>query len=632
LLKYLFTFWGIFFLPSAGNAQKIQINKVDFENEVSLISNKVFFFIDSTNRLQINQIPSKKFYPFSHYFKEIPKYLPPNKTVWMQFEVQNNAGKDTNIIVHTGFQNYVNGFHLSDNQIVNKSASGNLLPYSQLSIPDFRQALQLPVYAGKENKYFISIKNITTYEVDPFTPALMNQNQLNLSQSRLFQKNEWSNRYFFMGIGMFLIMLIYILIKWIYQKDSTYFYYALSIFSSSIYFLFTFFKSENNQALFKEFPLVNLITCDSYIYLSQFAYWAFVRKFLYLDKENNFISKYLKYGSWAILAIGFLSLLYAIFSQNIITLIGFNSKIAILFLMGGAYVLFAIRNINQPLRRFVYGGIFALILFSAFSSVYEILRGTDYEFFTDLRGGTPLIMMGFVVEMLFFTTGLAYRSKLETDQIANIQVQRNEAELKAIRAQMNPHFIFNCMNTIDAYIFKEQPELASTFLNKFSKLIRQTLENSQQSMVSLVQEFETVKMYIELEKERFDDSFDTEIQIEPGLNLSNYLIPTMLLQPFVENAILHGLRNKKMGKGILLLKISLENNFILIKIIDNGIGMKKANELNKAKGQNHESMALKLSQQRLEMLAKKGKIIFKNHSNDIEPGTEVIVFLPIIFK
>lgn len=630
--KYFHFFLALFSFFTSVKAQNILLTKNGNDVPISMISKEVFYFLDSTKNTSFSEIQRKQFYPFQQYFKEAPKFLPPNKTLWIKFTIKNDFEKDSNIVFYSGFQNYVEAFEISNEKSTIIAKAGNLFPAATLSLPSYRQALKINLKASQSNTYLIKIKNISKYEVDVFNPKLMSITQLALIQERQFRRNQPSSSLFFMGMGMFLIMLIYILIKWIYQKDSTYFYYALSIFSSSLYFLFNFFKTENNQNCFAEFPLLNLLITDSFIFLSQYAYWVFVRKFLYLDKENNFLSKYLKYGSWAILIIGFLSLVYALSSQNIMGLININSKIAILFLLAGAYVLIAIRKLKQPLRIFIYGGIFSLISFSSLASVFEILRETKYAFFTSLNGGTPLIMIGFVVEMLFFTVGLAYRSKLETDQIANIERQKNEAELKAIRAQMNPHFIFNCMNTIDAYIFKEQPEKASAFLNKFSKLIRQTLENSQHSLISLSKEMETLRIFIALELERFEHSFNSEIEIADNFDLNKYQIPPLLIQPYVENAILHGLRNKKNGNGALKIILKERPSTILIQVIDNGIGRKRSAKINQEKGMLHTSLALELTKQRLAILPKKGKIDIHDFKQDEEPGTIVTIFLPIIIQ
>ena len=124
-----------------------------------------------------------------------------------------------------------------------------------------------------------------------------------------------------------------------------------------------------------------------------------------------------------------------------------------------------------------------------------------------------------------------------------------EAEMKALRAQMNPHFIFNCMNTIDAHIHKNNTEAASDFLHKFSQLIRQVLENSQYQSISISKDMEALQLYIELEEQRNDFRFTHTIILPDQLVQNGYKLPPLLVQPYVENEIVHALRYKEAGGG-----------------------------------------------------------------------------------
>lgn len=596
-----------------------------------LFLNNATFLLDETNSLSAADAAARPFYPFSHYFKSTDKHLPPNKTWWVKFEVDNRLAQDTTVIFYPGFQNYVKAFLAGGGRYTPVGVCGNMLPASQLSIPDFRQALTLPVRGGAASTFFISIKNVTTYQVDAFRPYLMSRSSLSEVQEKLLQKSRIPDHIFFTGIGMFLIMMVYILIKWLYQRDAAYLYYAITIFASTAYFLFNYFKEQNNQYWFAENPMLNHLSNDSFIFLSMFAYWRFVRKFLYLDKTNSFLGKYLQAGSLVILITGVISLAYAWIFRDISSLIKINSTIGVIILIAGLYVLYAIRKVNQPLRRFIYGGLISLVVFYSMGSVYEMVRDTKYAFWPSLGSGTPLLMIGNVFEMLFFTIGLAYRNKLETEQMAGITVQKAEAEMKALRAQMNPHFIFNCMHTIDAYIFKEQPEKASAFLNKFSRLIRQILENSQHQLISLDKELESLDLYIKLEQERFDQSFSFRADVPKELLNGHYKIPPLLLQPYAENAILHGLRFLPAdgpAKGELYIQLKDEGENICILITDNGIGRAASQKIKEQNGQQHTGLAQELTRQRLERL--NGSSIVSITDNTGGTGTMVKIYLPKI--
>ncbi|MBK7391575.1 MAG: histidine kinase [Bacteroidetes bacterium] len=152
--------------------------------------------------------------------------------------------------------------------------------------------------------------------------------------------------------------------------------------------------------------------------------------------------------------------------------------------------------------------------------------------------------------------------------------------LEALRSQMNPHFIFNALNSINRYIIRNSKETASEYLIKFSKLMRMILENSKSTSVTLENELQALQLYVELEALRFDNKFDFNIFIDPAINKSGIAIPPLILQPFVENAIWHGLMNKQ-ERGAISIKVNQkQNNKLLVVIEDNGVGRQKATEFN----------------------------------------------------
>lgn len=172
-------------------------------------------------------------------------------------------------------------------------------------------------------------------------------------------------------------------------------------------------------------------------------------------------------------------------------------------------------------------------------------------------------------------------------------------ELHALRAQMNPHFIFNCLNSIDYYIIKNETEKASDYLNRFSRLIRLILQNSRAEYVNLKDELEALKLYMEMESLRFDDQFDYVVRIGSGLQLDNLEIPPLLLQPYVENAIWHGLAKKSNGKNRLDLTITRQENLLYCRIEDNGIGREAARQMKSTTTGKHRSMGMYLTRDRL---------------------------------
>jgi ligand-binding sensor domain-containing protein len=210
--------------------------------------------------------------------------------------------------------------------------------------------------------------------------------------------------------------------------------------------------------------------------------------------------------------------------------------------------------------------------------------------------GIALIV--FVIQRIWIKR-IRYEEHLKT----GFNKQLAHAETKALRAQMNPHFIFNCLNSINSFVIDQKYEVASDYLIKFSKLIRLILDNSRSETISIEKELETLKLYILLESARYENKFKCVYQIAENVNTNSIMIPPMLLQPYVENAIWHGLMQKE-GEGTITIEIKKKSEETLhISIMDDGIGREKAAQL-KSKSATHKSHGLKVTALRIEMMNK----------------------------
>jgi len=159
------------------------------------------------------------------------------------------------------------------------------------------------------------------------------------------------------------------------------------------------------------------------------------------------------------------------------------------------------------------------------------------------------------------------------------KLSNNLLALKAMRSQMNPHFIFNALNSVNSFIAVNDERNANRYLSEFSELMRAVLENSDEDFIPLIQEIELLQLYLKLEHNRFSDKFDYKIKVDESINLEQFSIPPMLLQPYIENAIWHGLRYKK-EKGNLEISINKKDNkTVSISIVDDGIGRKKSQKI-----------------------------------------------------
>lgn len=194
----------------------------------------------------------------------------------------------------------------------------------------------------------------------------------------------------------------------------------------------------------------------------------------------------------------------------------------------------------------------------------------------------------------------AQRIRKEEAMKSEFNQRISEVEMAALRAQMNPHFLFNCLNSINRYILKNDRQKASDYLTKFSRLMRLILQNSKRSMVPLAQELEALRLYIEMEAVRFDDKFKFEFTSDPNLELEFIEVPPLILQPYVENAIWHGLMHKD-EQGVLKVAVTGVNGEVTCTIEDNGIGRDKARDLKSKSAQNHKSMGMRITSERMNL-------------------------------
>jgi ligand-binding sensor domain-containing protein/putative methionine-R-sulfoxide reductase with GAF domain/anti-sigma regulatory factor (Ser/Thr protein kinase) len=229
----------------------------------------------------------------------------------------------------------------------------------------------------------------------------------------------------------------------------------------------------------------------------------------------------------------------------------------------------------------------------------------------------------------------------EEKQKAKIEVLENkqkvaESRLQSLRLQMNPHFLFNALNSIQQMILANEELVATRFLSRFSKLLRTILIHSDKETVTLKEELEILNLYIELEARRFKDSFQYKIECDEEIDEDEIKIPTLLIQPFVENAIWHGLMHKE-GNRYLSVHFSETDNYLRCVVEDNGVGRKKSQEEKKANGQDrvHISKGIKVSLERLKTIRNKqgdeGSLIITDlyDENEHATGTRVEINFPI---
>lgn len=246
-----------------------------------------------------------------------------------------------------------------------------------------------------------------------------------------------------------------------------------------------------------------------------------------------------------------------------------------------------------------------------------------------------LLILIFVLGMVFLIIFL-YQRKFQKQAIGalNLKTQVSDMRMVALKAQMNPHFIFNCINTTQNFVINSNKQAAYDYLTKFAHLLRLVLENSNKKLVPLEDELTQIKLYIELEMIRFDGKFNYQLDVEDELINGVYELPGMMIQPLVENAILHGVNHRNDDKGFLSINIKKQTDSILIEIHDNGVGRVRSAEIKAKKLAHYQSVATPNINERIKILQSQSDQKVKVETIDLKEenrasGTLVKLWLPM---
>ena len=233
-------------------------------------------------------------------------------------------------------------------------------------------------------------------------------------------------------------------------------------------------------------------------------------------------------------------------------------------------------------------------------------------------------LVGFIA--LILGSGYLLYRNMSQKRIANQLLA-----LKSLRSQMNPHFIFNALNSVNSFISKNDTRQANKYLTEFSRLMRTVMENSQEDFVPLSEEVSVLSLYLKLEHFRFQDKFEYEFVVDPDLSIDDFRIPPMLIQPYIENAIWHGLRYKT-SMGFLSVKVSESDHALLMSITDDGIGRAKSKAIKTANQKQQQSTGMKNTENRVALLNKTFKSKIAIQVSDLQQGentgTKVMVHIP----
>ncbi|MHA6280699.1 sensor histidine kinase [Salinimicrobium sp. CAU 1759] len=469
--------------------------------------------------------------------------------------------------------------------------------------------------------------------------------------------------------GVLSILAVYHFLLYFQQKIKSYLFYSLYLFL--VLFSILRFSSGRYHEIyimyFRDFMyLLTEVTFVVYIF---FAY-SFLEMKRYAPRWNKYVFRANLIFFCTAVLVHIIS--YFVGETNL-RYLGYNFFLIYMPILA-VLSYYPILKRSIPLRFYLITG--SLILFLGWLGpvlIYQLNLGKE-----NFRIASGFFLLSGIVENLLFSLGLGHKQKLllqenkqaklelirqneenerlrakiqqkleenvetlskqvERDKIEKLtaQYERELAELKVnfLRSQMNPHFIFNSLNSIKLYIINNEKENAVYYLNKFSKFIRKVLDATREKVSTLAEEIETIQLYVNIENIRFENQIDFNVKIGDGLDMQGIKVPSLILQSFVENGIWHGL--SLVGQKQLAIIVDKENDKeIKIAIEDNGIGMKRSKEINQQKFHQRRSVGLQITRERLQIFYKdyKGKFSLSYaelYPGKDNPGTRVELRIPL---
>lgn len=476
-------------------------------------------------------------------------------------------------------------------------------------------------------------------------------------------------------LGVLFVLSIYHFILYFQHKDKVYLYYSLYTFlifvnhinDSSFGFISELAKPYIGFLNFYNAPLMWLYNTIYFIFG-----FSFLNLKLYSKKWYSFIFKIIIVLIVTISATVILAGITG--DKGYINAVG--TYMVPFLLLFGVIAYYPLFKLKMPLKEYIIVGSFILYISSLLAYYSHAFNLIPEESNIDFS----IFYIGVIIENIIFSLGLGHKQKMilqdknssqeslitqlkENEKLKDTiqqQLEKNvdilskqaadgkleklkaeydkellELKIASLRSQMNPHFIFNSLNAIKLYIIDNKKENAVYYLNKFSKLIRKMLAATREKEISLSEEIETIKLYLDIENIRFNNEIASVFTVDKKLNLNTVKMPSLILQPFVENAIWHGLSLKKENKKLHIAIQKKGETHIEIRIADNGIGREKSAMLKKKKLYNKDSIGINLTKERLSNFEKDYKNKYSLTFNDLYDetknaiGTEVVLEIPM---
>lgn len=595
-------------------------------------SSEISLFVDSSAKLTLQEIPQQKFQPWDNY--EIPKSLINGYKYdyWLRFEVQNLSNDTLDLLLTTGLHQSTLLFNVRHKQLIKVGEAQE--KFSKNQRPFRSDDQYIPVkFLPKSNHQFYA--KINDYPREDFSIQVVLCSQFTANLHKL---NAFYNEYIYLISYGFLISVLFFVAAFVFMfylldRQIYYLYYASYTIFIGLFNLWEYEHSPYIHLIFNQLQFLKFTgNSNIYVFLTHIFYFLFIFEFLELKNHFPLLAKIFR---WVIISLSVI-LLADIFVLFVLKRLDWSTKLYWIFqdifpVLNIILLFMIFRAKGRVARNIQIGSTFLMI---------GGLAGFLTHYFDDLNlvlfriNPSLLFAAGTLLEVFFFSVAIGIRSYNVQREQKSLQKSIMESELRTLRSQINPHFVFNSLNSIKSYILTHRSTEASEYLTDFSTLMRATLQYSKEQLITLKDELEIMLLYISLEKRRFEENFIFNFELDPKIKTDEIMIPPMLLQPYIENAIKHGLMNKD-GFRILTLKVLNENaEFIRIEIEDNGIGREQASLLKKNTPK-HQSMGMSINEERINLLSKTNNFLIDVNVEDkvsnekVAEGTKVVIRIPI---
>lgn len=636
-MRHIFFFF--FLLMACARSSKAQDTIVfngqpQWKTSLDIGDKSLFLEENGDTALSFEAIKKQQFVPFSKQYR-IEKFSNrPLVIQWFRFTIKNTSATDT-LDLRLGVNaHFFTRLYFNDKII----AKGGVFQTGYSTFDRF--GLPITVAPLTSNTYWVRTEDRKEQILDAGitldTPySFMNGMAMGFSK----------DRYLFLLLAGMAGCLFFVCLFAVYQyflyRDATFKWYIAYTFMSLMVCLFWI---DIRLQIMMLPALLRDIIFSTFLFIIPVLYALFIGSMLkfpvYFKKAWLFVK--------ILVGIAFFQMI----TEFLVVRTGhfiFNSNYYGYFLsMGPVIVLHLLLLIltfksKDPVKWFLFAGLLSMLLLWCLpiTGIFGLVPYKYNELFLILIFIPVYLILGITIEAICFSFALSYRSKLilveknnmqelyrlqleaalekrtlelkeqssllETQKLKHIQYEFDqkiaETEMMALRSQMNPHFIFNCLNSIKLYTTQNKNEAAADYLTKFSRLIRMALENSRSERITLTSELEALELYIQMEAMRFKDKLKYELTVDKKVDSYFIEIPPLLIQPYVENAIWHGLMHRDEG-GYVHVAVSVlpDEHTLIIIVKDNGVGRKRSAELRGKSSGEHTSYGTKLTSERLELI------------------------------